>query len=133
MSFVVGAVHLLRQELLVVGVDFFDFQHCQGLPLVGEQDGISVFQIQLGYFLFGHVEYDGNAPDIPVLQGHVAGHRIQVGGAHETFQGREEAVCDVDAFPGNLVANRDAGEVGDAVKVARLQRGNPLDQDSAMG
>ena len=104
-GFVGGPVHLLGEEFLIVGVDFFNFQHRQGLLLVGEQDGIAALQAKLGNLRLGQIEDDGNAPDVPALQGHVAGHRVQVGEPHETFQRREEAVCDVDAFPGNLVAN----------------------------
>ena len=63
----------------------------------------------------------------------MAGYGVQVGPAHEAFQGGEEAVGNVDAFPGYLVADRDAGQVCDGVQAARFQRGDPLDKDSAVG
>ena len=63
----------------------------------------------------------------------MAGHRIEVGAAHKPLQGGEEAVGDVDALAGDLVADGNAGKVGNAVEVARLERGNPFDEDTTVG
>ena len=127
------AVNLGSKEFPIIRINFFDIQNCQRLGLVGEEYRVAFLQAQIVYFGFGKVKNNWNAPNVATGQGHVPGHRVQVGGAHEPLQRREEAIGNIHAFSRYLVADRNTREVCNDIQVARSQRGNPLYKHSAVG